>query len=127
MWVYDYLTRKEFESIKDKIEEFIVLLGGNKVSVNLPYEQKTTSVFGTHTLVNISTRSAFEYNKQYYRVGEICFPNKPFIVIECGTYNELMKNIMEDLDPFPYDLTDEELLNEVKCSLGIQPNSNSYK
>ena len=35
--------------------------------------------------------------------------------------DELMNNIMEDMDPFPYDLSDAELLNEVKCSLGIKP------
>ena len=51
----------------------------------------------------------------------MCFPDKPFIVIECGTYDELINNIMDDLDPFPYDLTEAELLKEVKYSLGIEP------
>ena len=40
---------------------------------------------------------------------------------EYGTYDELIHNIMEDLDPFPYDLTEAELLKEVKYSLGIEP------
>ena len=31
-----------------------------------------------------------------------------------GDYNDLMNNIMEDLDPFPFDLTDSELFDEVK-------------
>ena len=121
MWNYTCVTRQQFEETKDKIEEFIVLLGGKKVEVNLPYEQKTTSITKNNTIVHISTRPSFEYNKQYYRVGEVCFPDKPFIVIECGTYDELMNNIMEDIEPFPYDLSDEELLNEVKYSLGIKP------
>jgi len=42
-------------------------------------------------------------------------------IIECGTYDELMNNVMEDIEPFPYDLTEDELLNEVKYSLGIKP------
>ena len=121
MWKYTCVTRQQFEKTKDKIEEFIVLLGGKKVEVNLPYEQKTTTITKNNTIVHISTRPPFEYNKQYYRVGEVCFPDKPFIVIECGTYDELMNNIMEDIEPFPYDLSDEELLNEVKYSLGIKP------
>ena len=50
-----------------------------------------------------------------------CFPNKPFIVIECGTYDELINNVMDEADPFPYDLTEAELLKEVKYSLGIEP------
>ncbi len=121
MWKYECVTRQEFEEIKDKIEEFIVMLGGNEVSDNLPYEQKTVSYTGTDIIESVSSRLAFEYNGQYYRVDEVCFPDKPFIVIECGTYDELMKNIMEDADPFPYDLPENELLNEVKYSLGVEP------
>ncbi len=61
-----------------------------------------------------------------YTVDEVCFSDRPFIVIECGTYDELMKNIMEDADPFPFDLSEDELLNEVKCSLGIEPYPKDY-
>ena len=123
MWKYECVTRQEFETIKDKIEELIIMLGGNEVFVDLPYEQKTVSYSGTDIIENISSRPAFEYNGQYYRVDEVCFPDKPYVVIECGTYDELMKNIMEEADPFPYDLTENELLNEVKYSLGIEPYS----
>lgn len=69
---------------------------------------------------NSSVRPTFEYNGQYYRVDEVCFSDKPFIVIEYRTYDELMNNAMEDAEPFPYNLTEEELLNEVKYSLGIE-------
>ena len=37
------------------------------------------------------------------------------------TYNDLINNTMEDADPFPYNLSDDELENEVKCSLGLAP------
>jgi len=123
MWIYESVTRQEFESIKDKIEKFIVMLGGKKLSVGLPYTQKTVSYSGSDMVENTSVRAAFEYEGLYYRVDEVCFSDKPFIVIECGTYDELMKNIMEDIDPFPYDLTEDELLNEVKYSLGINNGS----
>lgn len=121
MWDYSCITRKEFEAVKDKIEEFIILIGGLKILVDLPYEQKTTSIFEGKVTVNISTRPVFKYNELYYRVDEVCFSKKPFIVIQCGTFNELMNNIMEEMEPFPYDLSDVELLNEVKYSLGIEP------
>ena len=119
MWIYESVTRQEFEAIKDIVEKYIVMLGGNKVSIELPYEQRTRSSVGNDFVENISTRSAFEYNGEYYRVDEVCFPNKPFIVIECGTYDELINNVMNDSDPFPYDLTEDELLKEVKYSLKI--------
>ncbi len=121
MWKYDFVTRKEFESVKDKIEEFIVMLGGKRVSVELPYVQNTVTCTENGFENKKLLRPAFEYNGEYYRVDGICFDDKPYIVIECGTYQELMMNCMDDADPFPYDLTDEDLLNEVKYSLEIEP------
>ena len=96
------------------------MLGGNKVSVDFPYEQKTCSYIGNEVIDNVSARTVFEYGGEYYRVDEVCFKDKPFIVIECGTYDDLMNNSMEDADPFPYDLSDDELVNEVKYTLGIE-------
>lgn len=103
MWKYSCVTRQEFESIKDKIEKCIVQLGGYEVSVDLPYIKRSVSYLESDMEENISTRPVFEYNKLYYRVDEVCFPDKPFIVIECGTYDELMNNTMEDADSFPYE------------------------
>ena len=90
------------------------------MDVDLPYEQCTVTCSGNDAVKNSSVRPTFEYNGQYYRVDEVCFSDKPFIVIEYGTYDELMNNAMEDAEPFPYNLTEEELLNEVKYSLGIE-------
>lgn len=118
MWKYECVTRQEFEQVKDKIEKFIIMFGGKELSVDLPYKQKTVSYSGDAVVEIVFTRPVFEYNGEYYRVDEVCFSDKPFIVIERGTYDELMKNIMDEADPFPYDLTEEEMLNEVKYSLG---------
>lgn len=123
MWKYKDVTREEFERDKDRVEEFIVSLGGKIIDVHLPYEQvtKTISHTGENIIENISLRPVFEYSGKFFRVDEVCFRNKQFIVIECGTYNEVMNNVMEDADPFPYDLPDDELMNEVRYSLGIMP------
>lgn len=121
MWIYESVTRQQFESIKDIVEKYIAMLGGNKVSIQLPYKQITRSYVGKGFVENISTRPVFEYKGEYYRVDEVCFPGKPCIVIECGTYDELINNVMDEAMPFPYDLTEDELLQEVKYSLGIQP------
>lgn len=121
MWKYDCVTREEFEKVKYKVEEYIVMLGGKEVSVQLPYKQKTVSYSGDSVIECNVQRPVFEYKGEYYHVDEVCFERKPYIVIECGRYDELMKYAMEDADPFPYDLLDGELLNEVKYSLGIEP------
>lgn len=120
MWKYNFVTREEFEKVKDKVEDFIIMLGGKVFSVELPYIQKEISYSGDCVVEHISTRRVFEFEGEFYRGSEICF-NKPFIVLEVGNYEELVKNIMEDADPFPYDLPDNELLNEVKYSLEIEP------
>jgi hypothetical protein len=65
-------------------------------------------------------RPMLKYGDQYFRVDEVCF-HKPFIVIEYGTYKDVMNNTMIDAEPFPFDLSDDLLLNEVKYSLGILP------
>ena len=121
MWKYDCVTREEFEKIKSKIENYIVMLGGKEVSVQLPYKQKNVSYSGDSVIECNVQRPVFEYNGEYYHVDEVCFEKKPYIVVEYGTYDDLMKYTMADADPFPYDLSDEELLAEVKYSLEIEP------
>lgn len=107
MWLYDNISRDEFEKKKDYVEQIMCELGAVELNIDLPYPH--------------SQRPVFQFNNEYYRVNGIAFENKPFIVIECGTYDELMKNIMEDADPFPYDLSDDEIKNEVKYSLEVEP------
>lgn len=120
MWNYESVTREEFEKVKDKIEEFIIMLGGREFPAELPYIQSETSYSGNNVVEHISKRPIYEFNGEYYRVTEMCF-KKPFVVIEGGTYDELIKNIMEDANSFPYNLSDAELLNEVKYALEMEP------
>ena len=120
MWKYTCITRQRFEEIKDKTEQYILSLGGNKAEVTVPY-RPTAPNDGT-----ARPRPLFAYGGQYYRVGQVLFPDKPFIVIECGSYDEAMNNVMEDIEPFPYDLSEDALFNEVKYALGIEPYPRNY-
>ena len=56
----------------------------------------------------------------------MCFPGNPFIVAEVGDYDELIKNIMEDASPFPYDLSEEEFDDEVSYLLEEKPYPEDY-
>lgn len=107
MWKYDFITIEEFGVKRKKVEDFITAVGGKVVKIDLPYN------------LHFSEQKVFNYNGRYYRVDAIEFENKPHFVIECGSLDEVIKNIMNDADPFPYDLRDEEILKEVKYSLGI--------
>ena len=108
MWKYDFVTEQELEDVMKKVEGFIAAVGGKEVEADFNYKLRRP------------LQKVFEYNGRYYGVDSIRFDTKPFIVIECGTYDELLNNIMEDADPFPYDLTDDQLQKEVKLSLGIE-------
>lgn len=122
MWKYECVSRQQFECIKDKIEGYIELLGGRKVQIELPDTNKTISYVNGDVVESRSGRGVYEYNGEYFRVDEVCFAEKPFIVIEyCESVEEVLKNQMIDADPFPYDLSDEKLFDEVKYSLGVEP------
>ena len=122
MWKYADITRDEFEKIKDHVEEIMVAHGAVAQDIELPYSQRiTTYNANLSPTVFEGERKAYKYRDYYYRISEICFDNKPFIVAEVGTYDELMANTMEDADPFPYDLKEQEMEDEVSYFLGEKP------
>ena len=122
MWNYADITRDEFEAIKDRIEEIMVAHGAVLQNIELPYAQKTTTIqTDLSRIVLERPRKVYKYRDLYFRIDEVCFESKPFIVAEVGTYDELMKNIMEDAVPFPWDLSEEEMEAEVSYFLGEKP------
>ena len=120
MWFYTNETREEFEKVKDRIQEIMVELGACISDISLPYQQKTTSFSASGIDTCISDRPIFSFRNEYYRVDEVLYPEKPFIVIEFGLKEDVLRDTMEDAEPFPYDLSDDELMNEVKYSLDIE-------
>ena len=120
MWPYSNITREEFEQKKDEIERIIIALGGTPTTLKFSYENKTTSIHDGTSIVNISNRCIYEFKGAYFTVGEVCF-SRPMIVIECAEYEDVMYNRWEDAEPFPVELSHDELVNEVKYSMGILP------
>ncbi len=119
VWHYKEISREKFEQVKDQVETFIKEFGGKVMDIQLPYEQSTETHFDNVAIKHISSRPVFEFNNMYFRVDEICFKDKPFVVIEVGNYEEVLNNTMEDTDPFPYDLSDEDIKKEVSYSLRV--------
>ena len=121
MWFYTDVTREEFEKVKDRIQDIMIEFGAHASDITLPYQQKTTSISENGTDTVISNRPVYCFRNEYYRVDEVLYPEKPFIVIEFGLEEDVLHDTMEDSEPFPYDLSDDELVNEVKYSLEIEP------
>ena len=68
--------------------------------------------------VKLSSGLCWTFNGIYFWLDTINFPEKPFFVIEYAeTLSDANRNIFVDVDPFPYDLVDDEMLLEVKSFL----------
>ncbi|MBQ3611911.1 MAG: hypothetical protein IJA01_06565 [Firmicutes bacterium] len=119
MWTYEDITREEFEKRKDYVEKVMVELGAVPTEHAASVKVSTyanNQLIGEHT----SNRTIYIYQEEYYRVCEMLYKDKPFIVIEFAeSLERALSNCMEDIDPFPHDLSDNEIVKEVKCSLGI--------
>lgn len=113
MWPYKNITREEFEARKDYVESLLIHKGAMPSNYTTPHN---SSSYGNGFTDNITyTRTTYEYNSEYYRVDEVLFPEKPFIVIEWAEkIEDVLKNCMEDTDPFPFDLSDETIAKEIE-------------
>lgn len=112
MWPYSEVTRENFEERKDSVEQIMLDAGAEPISTLCPHATTTVGA-GVYETVK-SIRRLYCYNHGYYRVDEVLFPEKPFIVIEYADTIEAAENdIMEDTDPFPFDLCDDEIRREV--------------
>ena len=101
MWKYQQITRQQFEERKEFVEKILIESGA--VPTNL----------GQETIA--PTRTVFHNKNEYYRVDEVLFDQKPFIVIEWADKVEnVINNTMEDTDPLPFDLEDDKMIEYVK-------------
>lgn len=110
MWPYQNVTRRQLEEKKDAVEAMLRDLGA--VPTWRPGIAETA----------LSARTVYQYRDSLYRVDEVLFPRKPFLVIECADREEYARNnTMEDAEPFPWDLGEEELLAELQALLEGKP------
>ena len=121
MWNYTDITRDEFERIKDHIEEIMVSHGAVAQDIELPYANKTTTIqTDSNEIVWESRRKAYKYKDLYYRISEICYEKKPFIVAE--ELREAKKMGFSDREiGILWDLSEEEIEDEVAFFLGEKP------
>ena len=113
MWDYGMISREQFEVRKEFVERVLVELGAK--ATNLRPVTHISTVARGRLKSFTENRLVYEYRGEYFRVSEILFPDKPYIVIEWTDRKESVElNAMEDADPFPYDLGDEKIVAEVR-------------
>ena len=112
-WPYDKPTQEEFLEVVNKVKEYATSLGAELVGFN---PQKITTITPYGEYVDESGRDIYKYNDVFVIIDDLYF-DKPHIVF---TYSDTIDGVYEDGDSFPYDLTDDELLKEVKIALNIE-------
>lgn len=99
----------------DFVEKYAESLGAKFVCTK--EEQFNTYSRNNHILEDNEMR-VYQYNNEFFWIENHFLPDKPFLVFSFG---DTIDTIFEDAEPFPYDLSEEELKAEVRYSLGIEP------
>ena len=113
MWPYDDHNETNYNKALEFVENYSVSLGAQFICTK---EEKFTTFVDNKTITEVSSMNVFKYKDDYFWVEPHFLPDKPFMVFSFG---DTIENIFEDADPFPYDLSEEDLKYEVRCSLGI--------
>ena len=117
MWPYKTVTRRRLEEQKDLVERLLERLGAVPTDLGRPHPVSSYGAGIGETF--LSHRTVYRYGGGFYRVDELLFREKPFLVMEwAGREEDVRNNAMEDADPFPWDLGEEELLEELQKLLG---------
>ena len=96
-------------------EEIIISLGGKFV---LQRKDKETWGDGEGDFISkLVTKNVYRYREEYVCVDILYFQEKPFLVLE---FADEVEGFYEDGDPFPYDLSIEDMKVEIECELGIR-------
>lgn len=119
MWPYESVSREQLEKRKDYIETVLINLGA--VPTGYMPSVELTSHGDKSTEKVISSRMIYKHGGGFFRVSEVLFPTRPFIVLEYAeTLEDALMNCMEDVDPFPFDLSEDEIFAEIKNTLLTQ-------
>lgn len=97
------------------VEDIFIELGAIRTNLNKDHRER------------FNEREVFEYKGEYYQADVIYFDEKPYIVIEWTDDKQLAdKGLLEDVEPFPYDLSDEKTVQEIKFAFNIDPYPDTY-
>lgn len=113
MWIYDNIKREDFLA-KINLAETIIEKSGAFLSGNR--QEKSSHIDGNGITIDSrnATKKIWNYKNQFICVDELFFREKPFIVLE---FSDRPEGPYEDADPFPYDLSEEKMIQEIKTAL----------
>lgn len=120
-WPYSCIDKKEFLAQIISAENILQKYGAEYIE-DYCEKNKWMANDGSYTYEKI-LKHIWKRGNEYIRVDRVYFSEKPFLVLEFSQYKE---GPYEDADPFPYDLSDAELDQEIRHSLGIKTTCLSF-
>jgi hypothetical protein len=113
MWPYKNHSEEKYYKTIEFIEEYVLSLGAVFVGKE---SEKFTTYSGNDIICETLDMNVFKYGDEYFWIEHHFLPDCPYIVLSFG---ETIESIFEDAEPFPYNLSEDKLKAEVRCSLGI--------
>ena len=113
-WPYSCVNKADFLARIISVEKILQKYGTEYIK-DFCEKGKWILSDGSYAYETIQ-KHIWKRENEYIRVDRINFSEKPFLVLE---FAECKEGPYEDADPFPYDLSDTELEQEIRSSLGI--------
>ena len=115
MWLYTNHSEEEYNKAMGFVQEYAQSLGAKYICSKL---QKFTTISGDQEPVQETLEmKIFKFGNEYFWLEQHFQPDLPFIVF---SYGDSVDTIFEDVEPFPYNLSEDELKAEVRYFLGIE-------
>lgn len=115
MWSYTEHSEEDYKKAFEFVQKYAQSLGAKYICSKL---QKFTTITGDQNPVQETFEmKIFKFGDEYFWLEHNFQPDRPFIVFSFG---DSVDKIFEDAEPFPYNLSEEELKAEVRYSLGIE-------
>ena len=114
MWPYSNHSEEDYYKAIEFVENYALSLGAEYVCTK---EERFSAFSGDKEIVEESKTKVYKYGDDYYWIEHHFLADCPYIVFSFG---DTIETIFDDADPFPYNLTEEDLKAEVRYSLGIE-------
>lgn len=113
MWIYENIKKEDFLT-KMRLAETIIEESGAFLSGE--QQERNSHIKGNGITIDSrnTTKKIWNYKNQFICVDELFFREKPFIVLE---FSDRPEGPYEDANPFPYVLSEEKMIQEIKTAL----------
>ena len=116
-----FIMYKNNNSIIEEYNKTVNFVLSYAESLGAEYVSTTTEKFtvasGDETTCDTLELKIYRFGDEYSRIEKIYFKGKPWMVF---SFSDSVEGPFEDADPFPCDLSEEELKEEVRLALRIE-------